>query len=446
MMQPATGSVPGPDGYYPAMRKPPGGTSQQSRGHETRGAPGSLVLLVLPLCMALLGGCARETTAPNPRNRPAETLQWSPPMSLFSGGGARLVHDGAGRLYAIGRVTGSSNLHVRRSTDHGASWSAPINTGIARSLILYRSVAAVGTTLHILTSAGDNANLIYSRSDDGGLTWPVQHDLSGDVEVRRPHRASIAVAGNYVHIANSRQFNAPNRTVTYWRSTDGGTRFSAPVTIYSEADGGGVNPDLAAGVGGIVHLVLESWDGGNPFPAPYNPVTGAGGIRSIYFRSTNNGTTWPAPQQAVVLGNPILRPRLSAAAGVVTVITETQDGVPGTQELWESHSTNDGASWKAIGRITSTPNLDISHPLVANGSGAQVHIGAFDETNRRLLTVHSGDNGVTWKGPVVAATLAANGIDTPLSMVASGGYLHLLAAAAFTESAAGYMRMRVDGQ
>lgn len=356
------------------------------------------------------------------------------------------MHNGAGRLYAIGKVSGSANLHVRQSADYGASWSAPVNTGIARNLVLYRSVAAVGSTLHMLTSTSDNANLMYSRSDDGGATWPVEHSLSGDVETRRAHRASITVAGNYVHVANSRQFNAPDRTVTYWRSTNGGHGFSAPVTIYSEADGGGVNPDLAAGVGGVVHLVLESWTGGTPFPAPYNPVTGFGGIRSVYFRSTDNGATWPSPQQGVVLGNPVLRPRVSAAGGVVTVITETQEGVPGTRQLWESRSTSDGASWEAIRKITSAPNLNVSHPLVANGPGAQVHIAAFDETNRRLLTVHSTDNGVTWRSPLVAATLATNGIDTPFSMVTAGGYLHMVGAAAFTESAAGYMRMKVGGQ
>lgn len=405
-----------------------------------------LALISLPLSVVVLAGCAEEAVAPRLPNSPSQTLQWSPPVGLFSGGGARLVHDGAGRLYAIGKVSGSPNLHVRQSSDYGASWSAPINTGVARSLVLYRSVAAVGRTLHMLTSTGDDANLIYSRSEDGGATWPVEHNLSGDVDTRRAHRASIAVSGNHVHVANSRQFNAPDRTVSYWRSTNGGLSFSAPVTIYGESDGGGVNPDLAAGVGGVVHLVLESWAGGNPLPAPYNPVTGLGGIRAIYFRSTDNGATWPTPQLGVVLGNPILRPRVSAAGGVVTIITETQDGVPGPRQLWESRSINDGASWEAIRKITSAPNLSISHPLVANGPGGQVHVAAFDETNRRLLTVHSTDNGVTWRSPLVAATLATNGIDTPFSMVAAGGYLHMVGAAAFTESAAGYLRMKVVGQ
>lgn len=400
----------------------------------------------LPLCVAVMTACGEEAIAPRLPNSPTQTLQWSPPVALFSAGGARLVHDGTGRLYAIGKVNGSLDLHVRKSSDYGASWSAPINTGIARDLVLYRSVAAVGSTIHILTSAGDDANLIYSRSDDGGATWPVEHNLSGDVDARRPHRASIAVAGNHVHVVNSRQFNAPDRTVTYWRSTNGGLGFSAPVTIYNEADGGGVNPDLAAGPGGVIHLVLESWDRGTPFPTPYNPVTGLGGIRSVYFRSTDYGATWPAPQQGIVLGRPILRPRLSASGGVVAVIAETQDGLPGPRQLWESRSTNNGASWEAIRKIASAPNVSISHPLVANGPGGQVHVAAFDETNRRLLTVHSSDNGVTWKSPLVAATLATNGIDTPFSLVTAGGYLHLVGAAAFTESFAGYMRMRVGGQ
>lgn len=392
--------------------------------------------------MALPAGCADDAVAPRLPGSPTQTLQWSAPVSLFSGGGARLAHDGAGRLYALGKVSGSPNLHVRQSSDYGASWSAPINTGIARNLVLYRSVAAAGSTLHILTSTGDDASLIYSRSDDGGATWPVEHNLSADIENRRAHRASIAVAGDFVHVANSRQFNAPDRTVTYWRSTNGGLGFSPAVTIYSEADGGGVNPDLAAGAGGVVHLVLESWSGG----APYNPLTGLGGIRSVYFRSTDNGATWPAPQQGVVLGNSILRPRVATTGGVVTVITETQDGVAGPRHLWESRSTSAGASWDGIRKITSAPNLSISHPLVANGPGGQVHVAAFDETNRRLLTVHSSDNGVTWRSPLVAATLATNGIDTPFSMVTAGGYVHMVGAAAFTESAAGYMRMRVGGQ
>jgi hypothetical protein len=400
--------------------------------------------LVLPVCATLLSACGGHDDPIEPGVEVPEVPQtgWSAPVTLFNGGGGRIVYAGNGRLFALGKTSVSGNLQVRHSTDDGQTWNPPVNTGINRDLVLFRSVAAVGNTLHILTSAGDNASLFYNRSDDGGNTWPVSHDLTNNVEVQRAHRASIVVNGNYVHVVNSRHFDAPNRTVTYWRSTDGGNTFSAPKPIFTEADGGGVNPDLALGLGDVVHLVIEDWRGGNPYPVAYNPNTGIGGVATRYFRSTDNGATWPSAQQGVVLGNPLLRGRVVAIGGRVTVITETQQQPGLFQELWESRSSNDGASWDPAVKIVGVPNSNLSHPVAAGGPASNVYTAAIDESNRRVMSSFTTDNGNTWSSPIVAGTFAANGFDFPFSMVAVGGYVHLIAAGGL-DAPAMYVRMRV---
>ena len=397
---------------------------------------------VLPVCIALLGACGNDhPTEPGVEVPNVPPVGWSAPVTLFNAGGGRIVYAGNGRLFALGKTT-SSSLQVRHSTDDGQTWSSPANTGIPRDLVFFRSVAAVGNTLHILTSAGDNASLIYSRSDDGGITWPVQHDLTNNVDLRRAHRASIVVNGNYVHVANSRPFSATNRPVTYWRSTDGGNTFSAPVTIFTEADGGGVNPDLAVGLDGVVHLVIEDWRGGDPFPPPYDPNTGIGGVATRYFRSTDNGATWPSAQQGVVLGNPLLRGRVVAIGGRVTVVTETQQQLGTVQELWQSRSSNDGLTWEPSNRIVAVPGSSLSHPVAAGGPASHVYAAAIDETNRRLMSSFTMDNGNTWSTPIVAGSFASDGFDFPFSMVAVGAYVHLIAAETF-QTPAFYVRMRV---
>lgn len=391
---------------------------------------------ILPVCVALLGACGGDSanpTEPGIEVPEVPPVGWSAPVTLFNGGGGRIAYAGNGRLFALGKTTASSNLQVRHSTDDGQTWSSPANTGISRELVFFKSVAAVGNTLHILTSAGDNASLFYSRSDDGGNTWPVQHDLTNNVDARRSHRASIVVNGNFVHVVNSRPFDAANRTVTYWRSTDGGNNFSGPVTIFSEADGGGVNPDLAAGLDGVLHLVIEDWRGGNPFPA--------GGVATRYFRSADNGATWPAPQQGTVLGTGVLRGRVVAVGGRVTVITETQKELPMPQELWQTRSANDGLTWEASNRIAAVQG-GLSHPVAAAGSVTHVYTAAIDETNRRLMSSHTTDGGSNWSTPIVAGSFASNGFDFPFSMAAIGGFVHLIGAGGF-DAPAIYVRMRV---
>lgn len=400
----------------------------------------SLPWVVLPICVVLVSACSSDHSDPTEPGVDVPDVPqagWSTPVSLFNAGGGRIAYAGNGRLFALGKTTASGNLQVRHSTDDGQTWNSPVNTGISRDLVLFRSVAAVGNTLHILTSAGDNASLIYSRSDDGGNTWPVSHDLTNNVEVQRAHRASIVVNGNFVHVVNSRHFDAPNRTVTYWRSTDGGATFSAPKTIFTEADGGGVNPDLAIGLDGVVHLVIEDWRGGNPYPAP-----GTGGVTTRYFRSTDNGATWPSAQQGVVLGNPLLRGRLVAIGGRVTAIMETQQQPGVFQELWQARSSNDGVTWEPAVRIMSVPNSHLSHPVAAGGPASHVYIAAIDESNRRVMSAFTTDNGSNWSSPLVAGSFASNGFDFPFSMVAVGGFVHLIAAGGL-DAPAMYVRMRV---
>lgn len=402
-------------------------------------------LVVLPLCIALVGACSSDRTDPTePGVEVPEVPQagWSEPVTIFNAGGGRIVYAGNGRLFALGKTTASINLQVRHSTDDGQTWSSPANTGISRDLVWFRSAAAVGNTLHILTSDGDNASMFYYRSDDGGITWPVSHDLTNNVDLQRAHRASIVVNGSYVHVVNSRPFSAANRPVTYWRSTDGGNTFSTPVTIFSEADGGGVNPDLAVGLGSVVHLVLEDWRGGDPFPSPYDPNTGTGGIATRYFRSADNGATWTAPAQGTLLGNPLLRGRIVAIGGRVTVITESQQGQLPVQQLWQSRSSDDGLTWAASNPIMTVQGSTPSHPVAAGGPASYVYTAAIDETNRRVLSSFTTDNGNNWSAPIVAGSFASNGFDFPFSMVAVGAYVHLIASAGF-DAPAMYVRMRV---
>lgn len=189
---------------------------------------------------------------------------------------------------------------ARATNPEFSSWIANISEGAGEAPAGLEDsqpeVAVSGNVVHILwlnfTFDGNQHNLFYRRSTDGGKTWEAKKllesgtSIDGDRTSRR-----MFVSGNYVHIAaTKRDPNNNNFVLAYYRSTNGGATFEAPREIYSvpnelkylRVSGDGSKVNLAAvwachycGVTQVVHF-FHSDDNGATFtdrvvPDDYTP-------------------------------------------------------------------------------------------------------------------------------------------------------------------------------
>ncbi|MBA2557433.1 MAG: fibronectin type III domain-containing protein, partial [Chloroflexi bacterium] len=316
------------------------------------------------------------------------------------------------RLYWISTQPGQgSRLYLRTSTNEGATWSDPQDTGItSRDVLKYRSFVAVGSTLYLLTVHRSTQDLWFHKSTNGGATWSSTNLTR--TEEQKANRGSIAVNGSYVHVVNSREFNYSNRTVTYWRSTDGGATWAAPVTLGDETGGGMVNPDVAT-EGSEVHIVYENWAG--------STSVYAAGHHLVYRRSTNNGATW-APTYTLRTGS-VARGRLVAMGGRVIIAWEDYfDAAANNSDIFLRRSLDGGASWQPVQRVTNEP-LKNGHPVLVGGPLGVLHLGIYvaDSNVEPSYYMQSRDYGATW-GPREVVTSVA---DFPYGMAVSASYVHM---------------------
>jgi Neuraminidase (sialidase) len=223
--------------------------------------------------------------------------------------------DGVGNIYAVWEddTATNSNILFSRSTDGGATFSAPLNvSGSSASssnpLISVDRLGAINVVW--VSDAPGNNDVFFSRSTDGGATFSAPLNLSNDPADSLSPQLAVDGSGNINVVWESDNIKFG---VLFSHSTDGGATFSAPVDLATNT-GGSFGAQLVLAADGSINVVWE--DDSNS------------GSNISYSRSSDNGATFSAPKNlSSTLGNSFESQIAVDAAGNIDVLWA--DSTPG---------------------------------------------------------------------------------------------------------------------
>ena len=272
-----------------------------------------------------------------------------------------------------------------------------------------------------------NAEIYYKGSSDGGATWSAAKRLtwnSGD----SLFPAMAIDSDNTIHLAWE-DYSLPNSEILYRRSEDGGTTWS-PVRRLTWTSGQSFNATMAIGSGHVIHL---AWDDDTP------------GNREIYYkRSTDGGTTWSPVRRLTWTSGGSISPEMAVSSGQ-SIHLAWYDETPGDPEIYHRGSTDGGATWGLVQRITWTSGWS-GFPAIAMDSAADVHVSWCDDTpgDPEIYYTRSTDGGTTWS-PAQRLTWAPGSSRNPALAAEADKTIHLLWNDSFPGNYEIYYKRSLDG-
>ena len=172
-----------------------------------------------------------------------------------------------------------------------------------------------------------------------------------------------------------------NQEIYYRRSTDGGVTWN-PVQRLTWTTGWSYRPAIAIDSSDVIHVV---WDDGTP------------GNSAVYYKkSTNGGETWSAVKRLTWTSGNSLFLTIAVDSSEALHIAWI-DSTPGNDEIYYKRSTDGGANWSAVKRLSWTSG-NTWYPSVAADSGMAIYV-AWTEYSPSDNEIHyrtSADRGETW--------------------------------------------------
>jgi hypothetical protein len=352
---------------------------------------------------------------------------WSTPVSLVSAYGRIALGN---RVHVVGHTGG--NLVYRSSQDNGVTWTAPSTVAPASSNypMQYGGLFAIGDTVYLLTAAGDmgaiSQPLDFRKSTNNGATWsaPIRITLPGQ-EIRR---ANIIASGETVHVFGGQSdANGYGTGVFYFRSTNGGLNWDPGLKLYADADASarmsvdGTNVHIAFGAklstnsfGGRTYY-MRSTDNGTTWSQP------------LFIGENTPESDVQARQQIASVDGRVLSmwQRERPFAG----------GPLPTARLGYNRSIDSGVTWQGLKLLpgdqilpTDTGIVRDHHQIwMASGGGfhaAWAH-GPPGDPSTPMGYIFSPDYGTTWSAPEIAIPAPSGSI--PNGIVADDNWVHILA-------------------
>jgi len=403
---------------------------------------GLLLAVVLAVGMLAQGGTpAYAWTYPAALNTNAATdsgTDYYPQVTTDGGGNWVAVWYSTENLG--GTIGTDYDILVARSTDNGASWTAPaaLNTnagsdsgddydpqvttdGTGNWLAVWFSNDGLGGAI------GTDFDILLARSTDNGATWTAPAALNtnaaADSGDDREPQVTTDGGGNWLTVWCSWGGTfGTDYDILVARSTDNGATWTAPAALNTNATTDSGNDRVAQ----------VTTDGGGNWLAVWmsNDSLGSIGMDDdiLVSRSTDNGATWTAPAA--------LNTNAGSDSGDDYDPQVTTDGTGNWLAVWFSddslgdtigtdwdvlvaRSTDNGASWTAPAALNTNAATDSAYDtrtqVTTDGGGNWVAVWDSDEslgdtigTDRDILVSRSTDNGASWTAPAALNTNAAS--------------------------------------
>jgi cysteine-rich repeat protein len=263
---------------------------------------------------------------------------------------------------------------------------------------------------------GSDADILFARSTDGGLTFSAEAPLNTDAATDTEESIvgttglwddspAIAAHGNRFIAVWHRQ-SIFTTTIQIARSDDAGVTWTAPEILFDRS----YDPTIATDGAGTW---IIAW--------AYRPQVGVAD-RDLYFtRSVDDGATWSVP--AALNGNAgagsmLGFPMKMMFSGGVWVAAWTAPGFASSNAVY-ARSIDGGASWSA----STTFSFGSGPDVASDGTGSWVAVWSTGPSgNRNISVARSVDGALTWTVPATLNTdHATDGRDDAAPRVAAGG-------------------------
>jgi hypothetical protein len=340
-----------------------------------------------------------------------------------------------------GTIGGEGDILVARSNDNGSTWAAAaaLNTNASADSGLDffpqvtndsagNWVAVWSSTDNLGGTIGNDLDILVARSTDNGATWTAPAALNTNAASDNGADWSPQVttdgAGNWVAVWFSNESFGytigPDNEILIARSTDNGATWTAPAALNTNAvsdTARDVEPQIATDEAGNWIAVWRAFE----------PLGGTFGTDSdiLVARSTDNGATWSAPaalntNAASDTGDDYVPQITTDHAGNWVAVWFSSDSLGGTigsdYDVLVARSTDNGATWTAPAALNTDAASDsgddyspqVTSDRAGNWVAAWTYDSLGDSTDNEALIARSTDNGATWTAPEAVNTNAAS--------------------------------------
>jgi hypothetical protein len=297
--------------------------------------------------------------------------------------------DAAGNIYTVWEddTASNSNILFSRSTDGGATFSAPRNLSNSSGWsfdprLLVDSQGGINVVW--VCDAPGNHDIFFSRSTDGGGSFSAPLNLSNDAADSLSPQLAVDTSGNISVVWEN---DSITFGVLFSHSTDGGATFSTPLDLATNT-GGSFGAQLFVAPDGSIDVVWED-DSNSQSEISFS-------------RSTDKGATFSTPK------NLSSNPGFSFDAQIVVdasgnIDVVWADNTSGNYDILFSRSTDEGANFSSPKNLSNSPGNSLNAQIGVDAKGGvyvvwQENVPAVFN-NKDIFLATSSDGGANFSTP-----------------------------------------------